>query len=97
MASMLADDGWQLVVAALLLVASKSYSDAPASAASLCSVRAPYRHGWPALRKAALATVERRLLVALDFRTTVVLAEYEFVAASRCEYGSCEAHADVCA
>ena len=96
MAALIADDRWQLVTAALLLIASKSYSDAPASVASLCSVRSPYRHGWPALRKAAVSAVERRLLFALDFRTTVVLAEYEFVAACRCEYGA-EAAADVCA
>ena len=97
LAALLANDGWQLVLVCLLVIAAKSYCDAPVKISSLCHSNSPFRHGWPALRASDVAAIESRLLHMLDWRTTVLLAEFDFVTNSRVDLGAREDDIDVCA
>ena len=67
---------WQLLLLSLLVVSSKSLSDAPVAISDLCHPSSPLTVGWPALCPASLISLERDLLQLIDFRTTVDAAEF---------------------
>ena len=75
------DDGWQLCVLALLMLAGKSYTDVPETPASLLCEGSPIRAGWPFASVAALNSAEIALLGLLEWCT--VCSPVEFAAASR--------------